>query len=178
MRIKYQNTKSPPSILMLLLSYPSVITSSFYVHVNITKQCFGLTNHHQGSILLFIIWSQKYFWRAHFHFAFNVIAFHFVLSRHYFFFICYIDLDQAIGLISRVFANGPGDQVSIPGWVIPKTQKMVLDTVLLNTQHYKVRIKGKVEQSREGSSTHPYASVQQLLKKEPSGHPRLRSPTI
>ena len=28
-------------------------------------------------------------------------------------------------------------------------QKMVLDTSLLNTQHYKVLIKGKVEQSRE-----------------------------
>ena len=27
---------------------------------------------------------------------------------------------------------------------------MVLDATLLNTQHYKVRIKGKVEQSREG----------------------------
>ena len=26
---------------------------------------------------------------------------------------------------------------------------MVIDTSLLNTQHYKVRIKGKVEQSRE-----------------------------
>ena len=26
----------------------------------------------------------------------------------------------------RVFANGPGDQGSISGWVIPKTQKMVL----------------------------------------------------
>ena len=44
----------------------------------------------------------------------------------------------------RVFANGPGDLGSIPGWVIPKTQKMVLDASLLNTQHYKVRIKGKV----------------------------------
>ena len=32
----------------------------------------------------------------------------------------------------------------IPGRVIPKTQKMVLDATLLNTQHYKVRIKGKV----------------------------------
>ena len=29
---------------------------------------------------------------------------------------------------------------------------MVLDTFLLNTQQYKVRIKGKVEQSRERSS--------------------------
>ena len=38
----------------------------------------------------------------------------------------------------------------IPGRVIPKTEKMVLDDSLLKTQHYKVRIKGKVEQSREG----------------------------
>ena len=53
---------------------------------------------------------------------------------------------------SRVFANGQGYQGSIPGRVIPKTQKMVLDATLLNTQHYKVRIKGKVEQSREWSS--------------------------
>ena len=61
--------------------------------------------------------------------------------------------------MSRVFANGPGDQVSIPGRVIPKTQKMVLDSTLLNTQHYKVQIKGKVEQSRERSSTLPYTSL-------------------
>ena len=60
-----------------------------------------------------------------------------------------------IGLGVRVFANGPGDLGSIPGRVIPKTQKMVLDASLLNTQHYKVRIKGKVEQSRERSSALP-----------------------
>ena len=51
--------------------------------------------------------------------------------------------------MSRVLANGPGDRGSIPGRVIPKTQKMVLDATLLNTQYYKVRIKGKVEQSKE-----------------------------
>ena len=56
---------------------------------------------------------------------------------------------RAIGLMSRVFVNGPEDRGSIPGRVIPKTQKMLLDAALLNTQHYKVRIKGKVEQSRE-----------------------------
>ena len=61
--------------------------------------------------------------------------------------------------MSRVFANGPGDQSSIPGQVIPKTQKMVLDVALLNTQNYKVRIKGKVEQSWEWSSTLPYTLV-------------------
>ena len=49
----------------------------------------------------------------------------------------------------------PGDLGSIPGRVIPKTQKMVLDVSLLNTQHYKVRIKGKVEQSREGVAPSP-----------------------
>ena len=40
-----------------------------------------------------------------------------------------------IGMMVRVFANGPGDLGSIPGRVIPKTQKMVLDASLLNTQH-------------------------------------------
>ena len=52
----------------------------------------------------------------------------------------------------RVFSNGPGDLGSIPGQVTPKTLKMVLDASLLNTQHYKVRIKGKVEKSWERSS--------------------------
>ena len=44
----------------------------------------------------------------------------------------------------------------LPKWsIILKTLKMVLDTSLLNTQHYKVGIKGKVEQSRERSSALP-----------------------
>ena len=58
-----------------------------------------------------------------------------------------------------VTANRLEDQGSIPGRVIPKTLKMVLDTFLLNTQHYKVHIKGKVEQPRESSSALPYTSV-------------------
>ena len=61
------------------------------------------------------------------------------------------DVDKAKETF-QVFANGPGDLVSIPGYVIPKTLKMVLDTSLLNIQEYKVRIKDKVEQSRERSS--------------------------
>ena len=59
----------------------------------------------------------------------------------------------------RVFANGQGDRGSILGRVIPKTQKMVLDAAVLNTQHYKIQIKGKVEQSREWSSVLPYTLV-------------------
>ena len=54
--------------------------------------------------------------------------------------------------MGRVFANGPGDLGSIPGRVIPKILKMVLDISLLNTQQYKIGIKGKVEQSSERSS--------------------------
>ena len=69
------------------------------------------------------------------------------------------DFHKHIGIMVRAFANGLGNLGSIPGRVIPKTQKMVLDDTLLNIQHYKVRIKGKVEQSRERSSTLPYTLV-------------------
>ena len=48
---------------------------------------------------------------------------------------------------------------------------MVLDASLLNTQQYKVRIKGKVKQSRERSSAIPYTLVYQLLKKVAFGLP-------
>ena len=53
--------------------------------------------------------------------------------------------------------HGPGDQVQSQV-VMLKTQKIVLDAALVSTHHYKVRIKGKVEQSREWSSTLPYTS--------------------
>ena len=44
--------------------------------------------------------------------------------------------------MGRVSANGPVDRGSIPGRVTTKTQKMVPDAALLNTQHYKVKING------------------------------------
>ena len=59
----------------------------------------------------------------------------------------------------RVFPNGLGDWGLILGQVVSKTQKMVLGAALLNTQHYKVHFKGKVEQSRERSRVLPYTSV-------------------
>ena len=80
---------------------------------------------------------------------------------------------RAIDLMIRVFANGPGDQGWSPGQVKPKTQKMVLDATLLNTRHYKVRIKSKVDQSREWSIAHLSVVA---IKKECSGHPQLRTP--
>ena len=63
-----------------------------------------------------------------------------LITQHYI-----IIMNRLFGLVGRVFARSPGDRGSIPGRVIPKTFKMVLDTSLLNTQHYMVRIKGKVE---------------------------------
>ena len=48
-----------------------------------------------------------------------------------------------------MFANHPFDQVSISS----------LDTSMRNSQHYKVRIKGKVEQSWKRSTNFPYNSA-------------------
>ena len=63
------------------------------------------------------------------------------------------------GTLAQRLEYCPGDMGSIPGRVIPKTLKMELDSTLLNTQRYKVRFKGKVEQSREWSSALPYTLV-------------------
>ena len=41
-----------------------------------------------------------------------------------------------IGLMGRVFANGPVDLGSVPARVIPKTLKIAHDTSLLKTQQY------------------------------------------
>ena len=86
--------------------------------------------------------------------------------------------DRLIGPVGRVFANDRVYLGSIPGRIIPKTLKMVLDTSLLSTQQYKVRIMGKVAQSRERSSALPYTSFGKLLKRELSGRPRLVLPTL
>ena len=70
-----------------------------------------------------------------------------------------IQQNYSIGLVGRVFANGPGNLSSIPSRVIPKILKMVLDTSLLNTRQYKLRIEDKAEHSREKSSALPNTSV-------------------
>ena len=61
--------------------------------------------------------------------------------------------------MSRVFANGPGNWVQSQVESYQRLKKMVLDAALLNTQYYQVGFKGKVEQSRERSSTLSYTSV-------------------
>ena len=60
---------------------------------------------------------------------------------------------------SRGFINALGDRGLILCRVMPKTQKIVLAASLFNTQHYKVSIKGKVEQTRERSSILPCTLV-------------------
>ena len=66
--------------------------------------------------------------------------------------------DAEVCLISKVFASGPEDLGSIPGRHT-KDSKVILDAALLNIQHYKVRIKGKVVQSWEWGSALSYTSV-------------------
>ena len=61
--------------------------------------------------------------------------------------------------IELMIVNDLGDWGSFPGRVIPKTKTMALDAALLSIQRYKVRIKGKVGQSREWSSAHPFSPV-------------------
>ena len=63
-----------------------------------------------------------------------------------------------------IVPNGSGGQGSIPGRYIPKTQIMVLDASLLNTQQYKVGIKGKVEQSKERSTPSLHFAVVAIKK--------------
>ena len=63
--------------------------------------------------------------------------------------------DWGIGLMGRVFVNGPVAWGSIPGCSHTKDSKIGTWFHLA----YKLRIKGKVEQSSEWSSALPFVSV-------------------
>ena len=56
------------------------------------------------------------------------------------------------------FDNGPEYRFLIPGRDIPKTQKMVIDATLLNTQHYNVRIKWSNPGNEVAPSPTPWCS--------------------
>ena len=70
----------------------------------------------------------------------------------------------ALCVATRLYILYLAADESISGWefllLIPKSPQ---------------RIKGKVEQSREKSSV---LAIEKLLKREPLGRPRLRSPTL
>ena len=63
-------------------------------------------------------------------FAYSLIALSHVLIQP---FHDRSDTRSTFGLVGRVIVNGPGNLGSIPGRVIPKTLKRILDTSLLNT---------------------------------------------
>ena len=70
----------------------------------------------------------------------------------------------SIGLVSRVFDNGPGDQVSIPGRVILDTQKMIFAISLFNTQRNKVISRVKWSNPRKGVVPSPTPGVVAIEK--------------
>ena len=59
---------------------------------------------------------------------------------YFYSYLLYSDIIPAHWLRGSVFANIPGDRSSILGRVLPKTQKVVLDTSLLNTQYGTVKV--------------------------------------
>ena len=62
----------------------------------------------------------------------------------------YVIFNRAIELIGRVFANGAlGPEFNPRSSHTKDSKKKVLDVALLYTQHFKVSIKGKPEQSSE-----------------------------
>ena len=49
----------------------------------------------------------------------------------------------SIGIMGRVFTNGPGEWDSIPDWIIPKPQKMVLDISLITSHFWSIPYNAK-----------------------------------
>ena len=131
--------------LLILITFAYILGLSFHFYYFVFLSC--LPGFFPNISLLFF----KYFYLVLYYLSFLIpsflfLSFSFQLLSLFIYFFC---------LMNRVFGNGLGDWSSIPGRVIPKTEKMVLDAALLNTQHYKVKIMGKVEYSREWSDTLP-----------------------
>ena len=61
--------------------------------------------------------------------------------------------------VGKVFADGPEKRFNPRSSHAKDSKKVVLDASMFNTQHYKVYIKGKMEQSRERNSTLSYTLV-------------------
>ena len=139
---------------ILLLSFIYLVASGFSWVSNLLSKACNLFNTGESLIIINNIGGEKY--KTSRVATTTILVLNKVAQKSYF---LKINISFFIDLAGRVSANGPGDLDSIPGRVIPKTLKMVLDTSLLNTQQYKVRIEGKVEQYRERSSVLPYTSV-------------------
>ena len=86
---------------------------------------------------------------------------YFVFYFLYTFWFISIIYFHLIGLVGRVFTNGPWELGSIPAHVIPKTLKIVLDATLLNALHYKhvSRVKWNNPGKGEAPSPTPRCSI-------------------
>ena len=77
---------------------------------------------------------------------YTILSFHVFLRNAYNFNVsCKYRL---IGLVGKVFANGPGDLNSIPGCVIPKPLKLYLTPPCLTLSN--IRYVSKVKWSNQG----------------------------
>ena len=141
--LKYREGATPfPGICIYIYIYIS------YIYIYIYISC----------IYIYIIYIYMIYIYHMYIYIYHIYIYIYIIYIYiYHIYISYI----YIGLMSRVSANGTGDRGSIPGRVTPKTQKMVLD------QHYRVRIKGKVEQSREWNCALPYTKVYSYRKGSP-----------
>ena len=72
----------------------------------------------------------------------------------------YNSVNQAIGLMSRVFANGLGDRGSLLGRVIPKTSKWYMMPFCLTLSI--IRVGSRVKWSNPGNGVASSPTPQQL----------------
>ena len=101
----------------------------------------------------------------------------FVLYIYIYIYI-YIYKVPDIGLAVRVFAIRPGDLGLFPGRVIPKTQKWYLMPPCLTLGIIRYGSRVKWSNPGKGVAPSPTHWCSKLSKREPSGHPRLWSPTL
>ena len=71
--------------------------------------------------------------------------------------------------------NGPGDQVSVLGRVIPKTQKRFLMQSCLTLS---IRYESMVKCTKPANGIYLLPLGVDAIKMDPSCHPQLRSPTL
>ena len=144
----------PPTIY-IYINILIYIYISIYMHIYIYICIYKYIFMHISEYAYIYIYTYAYMHKHICIYTHIYIYMHIHICIHIYIYIYIYIYNRFIALVGRVFANSPGDLCSIPGHVIPKSFKMVLDTSLLNSQLYKVRIKGKVEQSREGVAPYP-----------------------
>ena len=86
------------------------------------KDCWPSTHTHIYTLVLYIYIYIYIYIYAHTHTHTHTLVLYIYICTH-------THTHTHTCPVGKVFANCLGDQGSIPGWVIPKTQKMILDTL-------------------------------------------------